>query len=62
MGYDQYYFEVMKTNYFIFERTLLLLFKNYIIPAPIKEAGSIQELFFEPKHYGAFYTKSFIQE
>ena len=37
--------------------------KEYIsrttVPAPIKDAASIQKLFFEPMHYDAFCPKSF---
>ena len=35
---------------------------QHTVPAPIKDAASIQKLFFEAKHYGAFYPKLFIQE
>ena len=38
---------------------VVVVVKASTVPAPIKDAASIQKLFFEHTHYDAFYQKSF---
>ena len=50
---------VVATSYFFHILAIFTRVKADTVPAPIKDATSIQKYFFEHTHYGAFHLKAF---
>ena len=55
---DHSVFVSVNNMFYFLEQIVFKLIEN-TVPAPIKDAASIQKLFFDPTHHDAVYLKSF---